>query len=907
MSLWWKKQKEGELDEEVRSHLQMAAEEHVTRGEGQEDANRAARRDFGGVELVKETARDVQGWRWLEDFAEDLRFGFRMLRKSPGFTAVAVLSLALGIGANTAIFTLINDLMLKSLPVSKPEQLVSFGQAYGGGIIDGIGPGPLDIFTYEFYKRIENQHDTFQGICAFGSFTRTVSVRTGGNSTGPVQQAVAHLVSGNFFAVLGAHPVLGRSIDPSDATAPGQNPVVVISHKYWQKTFAADPSVIGTNILINGTSFGIVGVAPAKFYGVKLDEEPPDMWVPITMQEQVLLQPSLLTPQSPYWIHILGRRNPQVSVQQAQQWTKMQLERAMEDREGSALTPQRKQEIAKVFVLLLPGGAGISDLRVQYSDSLKILMGVVALVLLIACANLANFLLAKTASREREISTRLALGAGRWRIVRQMLTETLLLSLFGGTLGLLLAVWGTHFLIDFVVRGATNTPFEAYPDFHVLLFTLSISLLTGVLFGLAPALRVSRTNVAPGLKTSSRAVAGDRTFLGRLLPKILVTGQVTISVVLLVSAGLFVRTLHNLENQDFGFDRQSLLLVDFDAKIAGYKAAQLDALENRILEKLKALPGIRSSAFSGGPPIAGGRWNSPIAVIGSSSQPEKDSGTDLNRITSNYLETVGIPLLEGRSINEQDTPASAQVIIVNQAFANHFFPNSHAIGRHIKMGEPSVKGIWEIVGVVGNTKSGSPREAAPSILYFPARQLTDDDRFNYCLQVRAIGDPANIADQVRQAMAQVDGNLAIQRIQTISEHLKHFTDQESLVSQLSGSFSILALLLACIGLYGVMTFNVVRRTNEIGIRMALGAQVDGVLWMVLKESLVLLAIGIVIGIPATLAATRLIKTQLFGLSATDPMTLAGAVVVISAVTLVAAYLPARRAGRVDPMVALRYE
>ncbi|HMI50231.1 MAG TPA: ABC transporter permease [Candidatus Saccharimonadales bacterium] len=907
MSLWWKRKKESELNEEVRSHLQMSAQEHFARGEDKENANRAAWREFGGVELVKETTRDVWGWRWLEDFAEDLRFGFRMLRKSPGFTAVAVFSLALGIGANTAIFTLINDLMLKSLPVNQPEQLVSFGQSYGGGIIDGIGPGPLDIFTYEFYKRIENQHDAFQGVCAFGSFTRTVSVRTGGNSTGPVQQAVAHLVSGNFFTVLGANPVLGRSIEPADAIAPGQNPVAVISHKYWRQAFAADPSVVGRNIVVNGTSVNIVGVAPAKFYGVTLDEQPPDMWLPITMQEQVLLQPSLLTPQSPYWIHILGRRNPQTSVQQAQEWTNLQLQQAMEDREGSALTPQRKQEIEKVFVPLLPGGAGISDLRVQYSDSLKILMGIVALVLLIACANLANFLLAKTASREREISTRLALGAGRWRIVRQMLTETLLLALLGGTLGLLFATWGTHFLIDFVVRGATNTPFEANPDIHVLLFTASISLLTGILFGLAPSLRVSRTNVAPGLKANSRTVTGAGTSVGRLLPKLLVTAQVALSVVLLVSAGLFVRTLHNLENQDFGFDRQSVLLVQFDPKIAGYKSAQLDALENRIQAKLKALPGIRSSAFSGAPPISGGSWNSPITVMDSSSQAEKGSGTSLNRVTSSYFETVGIPLLQGRAVNEQDTAASSLVIVVNQAFANYFFPNGDALGHHITVGEPSVKGSWEIVGVAGNTKSGNPREAAPRILYFPARQLTDDGRFNYCLQVRAAGNPANIADQVRQALAQVDENLAIEKIQTVSEHLKHFTDQESMVSQLSGSFSILALLLACIGLYGVMTYNVVRRTNEIGIRMALGAQVDGVLWMVLKESLVLLAVGIGIGVPVTLAATRLIKTQLFGLSATDPLTLAGAVVAIAVVTLVAAYLPARRAGRVDPMVALRYE
>jgi predicted permease len=558
-----------------------------------------------------------------------------------------------------------------------------------------------------------------------------------------------------------------------------------------------------------------------------------------------------------------------------------------------------------MYVELLPGERGISNLRQQYQIPLGILMGVVVLVLLIACANLANFILAKAASREREISTRLALGSSRSRIVRQILIETLMLSLFGGTLGLVLAFWGTRLLINFVIGGAPHTALDARPDMHVLAFTFGISLLTGLLFGIAPSLRVSRIGVAPALNANARTAAGARS--SRLLPKMLVTVQVMLSLILLAGAGLFLRTLRNLQHYDFGFDRSNVLVVAFNAKFAGYKPEQLNNLYERMLDRIDALPGVRSATLSGSPPIHNGNWNSPIFIDGYTAGPDEDISTLLNRVGPRYFETLGIPVLRGRSIGREDTATAMKAVVVNQALADHFFPHGDAIGHRFKVADPAVLGEWEIVGVVRNAIYNSPREKPQRMAYLALTQLTGDDNYAYFLQLRTEGDPVKVIGEVRQALAGIDPNIPILEVRTISEQVDHRLDQETLISQLSSFFSLLALLLACIGLYGVMTYNVVRRTNEIGIRITLGAQSGRVLWMVLKESLLLLGLGVALGVPATLAISRTLQSQLFGLSPWDPLTLAAAVLVISAVTLISAYFPARRATKVDPMVALRYE
>ncbi len=895
-----------ELDEELEAFLEAAVADKMRAGKSYAEAVRAARVEMGSREAVKEEVRSA-GWETTaESCWQDFRFSTRMLAKSPGFTAVAVVSLALGIGANTAIFTIVNSLMLKSLPVRAPQELVAFGEEAGGGQVDGITPGPLDLFPYDFYRRIEAKNALLEGICAYASFHVPVSFRISTNASQAATEAISHLVSGNFFQVLEAAPLLGRTLNPTDADAPDREPVAVVSYRFWQDSLAGDSAAIGHTVSINGTTFVVVGVMPANFYGVSVSDEAPDLWLPLTMQTEVMLQPSLLGPHALYWLHFMGRRQPGVTLRQIQSWITSQLQQYMADREGPVLSVARRKQIQHIFVEVLPGDRGISNLRAQYGEPLKVLMGLVALVLLIACANLANFLLARAASREREISTRLALGSGRARIVRQLLTEALVLALSGGLLGLFFSYAGTSGLIKFVAAGSGHTALSARPDAHVLLFTLSLSLATGVLFGLAPALRVPRLSLAPAAHTSVRNAAGAGGRSGRTIPKLLMTSQVMLSLMLLASAGLFARTLHNLETRDFGFNRRGVLLVDFNAKLAGYKPGQLKALYNRMLDQLSAVPGVRSTTVSGAPPIYAGNWNSPIFFKGNVKTPP-DSSTLLNRVGPRYFETVGIPLLRGRTISAQDTLNSLKVTVVNQALADYFFPQGDAIGHTFTVADPGVKGEFQIVGVVRNSKYSSPRESTKRMVYLPIAQLTGDDAYAYVLELRTAGEPASIIAGVRRAVAAVDPNLPILDVRTIAEQTDLQMANEILISRLSGFFSLLALSLACIGLYGVMTSNVLRRSAEIGIRMTLGAQTGRVLWMILKESLFLLAVGFALGLPATLGLTTLFRSQLFGLTASDPLTLFASMLIVSAVVLISAYFPARRATHVDPIVTLRYQ
>jgi predicted permease len=850
----------------------------------------------------------------MSGLLQDVRYAIRQLGKKPALTMIVVGTLALGIGANTAIFTLINDLLLKSLPVREPQNLVAFGQQAGGGVIDGIGPGPLDLFPYEFHKQIENRHDAFEGVTAYGSFNSRLSVRQPSPSNAPVNsagssasQVMGHLVSGNYFEVLGANTIVGRPIVPSDAETPGSKPVAVISYRYWQKEFSGDRDAVGKAIIVNGASYTVIGVAAAKFYGVSLDEDPPDLWLPLTMQSQVMLSNSFLGPHGLYFLHLMGRRKAGMKFEQMQEWINLQLHRYMSDREGAQPNSHRGQEIQKIFVQLMPGGHGISHLRVDYLEPLRILMGLVALVVLVACANLANFLLAKAASREREIRTRLALGASRSRIVRQMLAEALIISLLGGAAGLVLASWTTRALIDLVVAGADSAPLSPNPDLRVLAFTFLLSMLTGLLFGLAPALRLSRASVTPGLGASARSLVGAGNRASRLLPKVLVASQVGVGLVLVLAAGLLTRTLRNIEQQDLGFNRQNLLFVNFDSRIAGYTPERVGLLNQRILDRMQSLPGVRSAALSNGPAISEGSWDGPFYPQDHVASPDEDTSTRINSVSSGYFETVEIPVLSGRAIESQDVSTSKHVVVVNQDVADHYFPHGNALGQHMRFDQPELKGDWEIVGVAKDAKYNSPREKPERMVYLPTQQMTGGNAFASWLQLRTVGSPEKIGQEVRRAMSEIDPNLPIVKVESVRERLDTFNSREALISKLSIFFSFLALLMACIGLYGVMTNNVLRRTNEIGVRMALGAQSRGIVWLVLKESLILLGIGIVLGVPAAFVLTRLLQSQLFAIKASDPVTTIAAVLIVAVTTIIAGYIPARRATHIDPLVALRYE
>jgi predicted permease len=551
-------------------------------------------------------------------------------------------------------------------------------------------------------------------------------------------------------------------------------------------------------------------------------------------------------------------------------------------------------------------------------------------VLLIACANLANFLLARAATRKREIATRLALGSSRARIVRQSLLETLLLSLTGGVLGLGIAFAATRILIGFVSQGNAYIAMDPTPDTTVMLFTLGLSLLTGILFGLAPALAAARTGAASNLSAGSRTAQSSGGKSARFWPKTLVTVQVTLSLLLLVGAGLFLRTLRNLQNQDYGFERSHLLLAEFNAKLAGYKPSQTPGLHQRLVERLSALPGVRSIALCATPPISAGNWSSSVTIPGYTPAPKENRHSILNRVSGQYFETAGISIVAGRPFNNADTANSQKVAVINQTLASHFFPKGDAVGRSIIIDIDSVKGPWQIVGIARDTKSGNPRDADPvRMTYIPLAQIDpflpadssapaatgvvakpavpeeNQDRFAGMILVRTAGDPAHTIADLRAAVAFVDPNLPLLRITTIHDQMSNFMTHDELISSLTGLFSLLALLLAAIGLYGVMSYNVVRRTNEIGIRLALGAQTPAVRWMILRESLLLLVIGVALGLPLTLAAARFIKQQLFGLSAVDPATYATAIATVGGMILLAAWLPALRATQVDPIVALR--
>ena len=896
---------ERELDEELNGFMDASTEAKRRTGMTPEQAARAARIEMGSANAVKHRIRSA-GWEnTVENIWQDLRYSVRMLTRSPGFTLVAVLSLALGIGANTAIFTLINGVLLKQLPVRAPKELVSFGKSLSGGSIGGVNIGTADLYPYDFARQLEQNPGPFEGIFSYTSRLRRMGVQVGEHPTGQPAQLLVHLVSGNYFGVLGAPMLMGRALQPSDAEAPGRSAVVVLSYRYWRETMDADPAPLGKIVTINSVPCTVVGVAPANFYGLVLGVEPPSLWVPVTMQAVLTHEPSALDANGSYWLHLAARRAAGSNLAQQQQWLNTQIRSYILAHEGSQVTPERRKEIERVSSPLLSAEGGVSSMRANFKAPLLILMGVVILVLLVACANLANFLLAKATAREREISTRLALGSTRMRIARQILTEALLLSAAGGAGGLALAWVATRALIGFVTAGAVNTSLNPRPDLFVLAFTLGVSLLTGLLFGLAPALRIARSNASQALNATARtASAGGRS---RLLPRALVTAQVTVSVVLLAGAGLFLRSLNNLEQQDLGFDRTHQLVVNFGDKFGGLKPEQLSGFYQRVADRLDALPGVNAVAFSNAAPMSHSAWHSSLMKIqGYVSGPKEDTTTILERVTPGYFNATGIHIVQGRALGSQDTPAGLKAIVVNRAFSEHYFPRNDAVGHQVSLDGDANAAPWQIVGVAADTHYSGPREEVERQIYFPVQQLAvGDDCYAEWLEVNTTGDPAKMTGAIRAALTEIDPNLPVLRIQTIGELTDRFVTNDELISKLSAIFSLLALLLAAIGLYGVISYSVVRRTNEIGVRIALGAQSKDVLWMVLRESLMLLVVGIAIGLPVALGGLRLLQSQLFELSASDPATIGASILIIAAVTVLSAWLPARRATKVDPMVALR--
>ena len=839
----------------------------------------------------------------FDSLFKDIRFGLRGLLRRPAFTVVALVILALGIGANTAIFTLINAVILKPLPVSKPEELVFFNGESSEGtstMDDGdIPSGWTRRFSYAAYRYFREHDPSFQELSAFRSGESRVSVRRPEAQSGEAaQRASAHLVSGNYFTVLGVSAMQGRLLANED-DMPVAQPAAVISNGYWLQKLGGDQKIVGKNILLNGTAFTIVGVMPPQFFGTRVRRSP-DFWLPLQFQPQIELRKSYLDDQNVYWLNMIGRLKPGIQIAQAQAGVNVRLRQFLTERAGSQLNDDKRQAIQNSYATLAPGGRGLSGLRAFYSQALRMLMVIVALILLIACANVGNLLLSRAAARQAEISLRQALGASRGRLVRQLLTESLLLAVIGGVAGVIVAQWGVSVLVS---RLAATSPLDVRPDASIMLFTLGISLLSGVLFGIAPALRATRTDLTSALKEKSAHGRKRRFNLGSAL----VVVQVAVSLILLVGAGLFARSLINLQKEDLGFNRDNVLLASVDTRLAGYKPAELSAVYRLLYDRLSALPNVHSVTIASYSPMQGTSTNSTITVRGYTPSKDEDTGVSDVFIGPTFSETLGVPLLRGRDIGLQDTPNSPKVAVVNQAFAKAYFHEENPIGRRATFEENSDKDDFEIVGVIGDSKYDNAKDKADKAVFRPILQVQDQQAFANVFELRTLGDPLSLSAEVRTAVAQVNDKLSILNITSLRLQTDEALKEEKLIAQLVSFFGLLGLLLSCVGLYGIMAHAVVRRTNEIGIRMALGAERRNIIWMVLKESLVLVALGLIIGVPAAWGAAHLISSQLFGLKPSDPVTLLTSALLLTVVAALAGYLPARRASRVNPLVALRYE
>jgi len=835
---------------------------------------------------------------------QDVRYGLRMLGKSRAFTAIAILTLALGIGANTAIFSFTDQVLLRTLPVPNPEQLVvlrSPGRVHGRTWSDI--DGGAQAFSYPLYKDLrENLRErapVFSGLLA----CFPVDVNIAGH--GSTQSAYGELVSGNFFETLEVRPALGRVFADGDETAPGGNPVAVLSYGYWSRQFGSDPSILNQSLIVNGTPLTVVGVARAGFDGVQIGATP-DIFIPITMKAKISPDDRLsLTERNDHWIAILGRLKPDITRARAQAALEpiyapiLKSDAKLLKLSGNDL----KQFLARPLQLV-SGSHGRRVLQRDAKQPLLVLMGMVGLVLLVACANLAGLLVARGEARQREIAVRLALGAGRWRLVRQLLTESLLIGVAGGAAGLAVASWCLTTMVGAIPAGIGMTGIGSGLDPRVLWFALALTVLTSVLFGLAPAMRATRVNLQTTLKDQGSSVSGSRSNVE--LRKILIIAQVALTAVLLAGAGLFARTLVNLEQANLGVSTGHVLQFTVEPGLNGESPTQTIAFADNARRAIAATPGVRSVSASFVAIFSNSDSSSNITPEGYAMHPNEDTNVTTNAVGPEYFSTLGIPLLAGREFTEADTAKSPKVVIINEMLARRFFAGRNPIGLHIAYGAgTSVHPDMEIVGVVKDSKWDNPRSAITPFLYQPYSQFPQLSFLTF--YVRTERDPAQMAATLHGVVERLDPNLPVKDMRTLAAQVDETMFNDRLVAVLSVSLALVAALLAALGLYGVLACVVARRTREIGIRMSLGAQRGDVMRLVLGQGAKLALIGIVIGIAIAFGLARLLTSLLYGVSASDPLAFAAVVVLLAFVAAAACYIPARRATRVSPIVALRYE
>lgn len=875
MAFW--KRREHDLDEEISSHLRMAA------GDIGEEA---AQRQFGNVALVREVTRQMWRFSSWEPFLQDLRYALRILGRNPAYTLIAILSLALGIGANTAIFSLIDSIMLQSLPVVHPEQLVSIGDPTSPGHVQGGTLGDGSVFSYPFYLRFREHNAIFSGVYATGRSERL-------NIDQSDEHPLARFVTSNYFSVLGVSPLLGRTFTESE------QPVVVISYAYWARHFQRAMDVVGRDLRVNGASFTIVGVTPPGFFGDIVGYQS-NLWFPV--QAQPLANPgrNYLKDPKTQWLLLMGRLNSGVSLAQAAAAANS-LAHAILKEQITSPTPATARELAAKKIRVQRAAGGFSRIRHTFAKPLFVLMFLVALVLLICCTNVANLQLARAISRTREIGLRLAIGASRYRLLRQLMTESLVLALAGGLAGLLVALGVARLLLGLVARDH-RLPLDFQLSSTTLLFTLALSIAACLFFGLAPALYATRTTVASNLRGSRTGRSHSGT---PRVEKGLVVFQIVLSWVLLFGSGLFIRTLQNLQNSDVGYVRDSLFVVEIDAVGSGYNGDRLIQLSKRLLGALQNSPGIRSATVSENGLFSGTESASGVMVPGFVPRSDDDKVSHADRVGPGYFETIGTPILAGRGIEPRDMENGPQVIVINEAMARFYFPNANPIGRRVSLDDGKT---WvTVVGLVRDAKQNNLRDPAARRFYSQFVSSKDDPIGSMRLELRGQTAAGLSENLIRQRIRNVDPNLQIESISSAQALIDDELLQERLIAKLSSYFSLLALFLAGIGLYGVMTYLTQRRTTEMGIRMALGASRGGVIGMVLKETLLVTALGLAIGMIASAFLSASISSSLYGVAAFDPLTATAASCAIVAAAFLAGWLPARRAAHVDPMVALRIE
>ena len=889
---------ESEMDAELQFHIESFASDLVRRGATRGEALRRARLEFGGIEGHKEECRESLGFRLWDELRADCRYALRMMRQNPGFTVVAVISLGLGIGANTAIFTLAKEVLLKTMGVPHAERLrmvawargpqSKFGPIWGAFFPSASGELTSTAFPYALYVDMRRSNTVLDDLVAFkeaNQLTATVN--------GQAEPISGMLVSGNFYQALAVPMVAGRPIAAEDdlLSAP---PVAIISDTYWTRQFARSAAALGQTIFINRIPVTIIGVNAPEFKGAKAGGEF-EVFVPLSLQQQIIpnQKGSLLANNGYWWLMMIGRLKPGVTEQAAT----VALAAGFRNAFHATLPDHKDIDIPRLY--LAPGSRGLDLQTPNFTKPIYLLLALAGLVLSIACANLANLLLARSATRQREMSLRLAMGASRSRVMRQVLTEAMLLAALGGTAGLLLGYWGRNLIPSLINDSWHPTEFDIQMDWRVFTFAFVITVVTGLLFGVAPAWRSTRTDVNTSLKETGRMSGGRPK---ALLGKALVVFQVSLSLLLLVGAGLFLRTLMNLRTTDLGFNPERILLFDLNPPRSRYPAAQRVALFERVAEKISALPGVQSATVSGEALLSNSMDNNCFRAAASTVNERHDAW--YNSVGPNFFETLRMPMAYGRTFTARDNRNAPKVAIINQRLAKDLFPNVNPIGQKVVACEAGAPAM-EIVGVSSDAKYANLREDIQPTLYFP--YLQGDDAEQMTFELKTAASTASVVAEIREAVRSVDKDLPLQEIRTQTQQIEATLSQERVFATLTSGFGLLALILATIGIYGIMSYTISRRTNEIGIRMALGARSASVLSMVLRETLLLAFIGVTAGLAVAAALTRLAASMLYNLKPNDPLTFAAAALLLVVIALAAGFAPARRAASVDPMHALRHE